>query len=491
MWDCHSCDPGSNPGPGADSSLRIPTSTNIDDIISLNRETDTRSIVNQQEKETHNYSSDKYKVAPSFKNNYQMRDLYNRKKKLDYWTDRIHKDLDEHDKKDVVKFLEIMQEKDQSILTITRCISIVIQIRKQIDKPLSKFTKEDIKAIFQWMDNKKYKVETVEKYRAVIKKFYKMVYGSNEYYPDCVKWFSVKVGKDKHSQERGLDIAEYLEEEEVPILIENTPTLQKRAFLACLYESGSRPEEFLRLSNLDCKIDTNGAILILRGKTGERRIRIVSFAKLLQQWLDIHPLKHQKQFPLWISQATNYNNQPLGLRGAQLIIEEALAKAKLDKHKRLYLLRHSRATHLCKWFTEAQMCVFFGWQHGTKVVRRYIHLSGKDLDTTLLSISSEEGKQVNKQAEYLLKTRKCNRCTETLSPTQQFCGRCGLTTTLAEQYTKELDLERENKELKQQIQTVKEEMNDKFNKIILMIQQIPSLSHIKPKVLLQKEIDKL
>jgi hypothetical protein len=40
-----------------------------------------------------------------------------------------------------------------------------------------------------------------------------------------------------------------------------------------LYESGSRPEEFVRLSNLDYKIDINGAILILRGKTGERRIR--------------------------------------------------------------------------------------------------------------------------------------------------------------------------------------------------------------------------
>ena len=64
---------------------------------------------------------------------------------------------------------------------------------------------------------------------------------NNEYYPDCLKWFSVKVGKDKHSQEKGLDIAEYLEEEEeIPILIENTPTLQKKAFLACLYESGSR-----------------------------------------------------------------------------------------------------------------------------------------------------------------------------------------------------------------------------------------------------------
>jgi hypothetical protein len=55
-----------------------------------------------------------------------------------------------------------MQEKDQSILTITRCISIIIQIRKQIDKPLSKFMKEDIKAIFRWMDNNRYKVETIE-----------------------------------------------------------------------------------------------------------------------------------------------------------------------------------------------------------------------------------------------------------------------------------------------------------------------------------------
>lgn len=181
-----------------------------------------------------------------------------------------------------------------------------------------------------------------------------------------------------------LEIAEYLEENEVPLLIDAAPTIQKEAFLACLYEVGTRPEEFLRLTNIDIKLDTNGAILFLRGKTGERRVRIVSFAKLLQQWLEIHPLKDRHQFPIWISQATNYINTPLRLRGAQKIIQEALLKVNLDKHKRLYLLRHSRATHLCKHLTEAQMCVFFGWDIGTKVVRRYIHLSGKDLDNTLL-----------------------------------------------------------------------------------------------------------
>ena len=100
----------------------------------------------------------------------QMRDIYNRKKKLEYWIGKIYSILDKDDQNDVLKFLEIMQEKDQSILTITRCISIIIQIRKQIDKPLSKVAKDDIKLIFQWMDNKRYKVETLEKYRAVFKK---------------------------------------------------------------------------------------------------------------------------------------------------------------------------------------------------------------------------------------------------------------------------------------------------------------------------------
>jgi hypothetical protein len=104
MWDCHSCDPGSNPGPGVQPSVRIPTSTNIH-LTRINPKTDKNSIVQQN---NNNDSSDKYKIVKLFENT-QMRDLYNRKKKLDYWTDRIYKDLDEHDKKDVLKFLLFLQ----------------------------------------------------------------------------------------------------------------------------------------------------------------------------------------------------------------------------------------------------------------------------------------------------------------------------------------------------------------------------------------------
>ena len=127
------------------------------------------------------------------------------------------------------------------------------------------------------MENKGYKASTNEKFRQVLKLFYKTVYGNNEYYPEQVKWFSVKLGKEKAGKETSMDMAEHLEEEEVQKLIESAPTIQKKAFLACMYESGARPEEFLRLTSYDVRIDSNGAIFMLRGKTGERGVRIIVF----------------------------------------------------------------------------------------------------------------------------------------------------------------------------------------------------------------------
>lgn len=91
----------------------------------------------------------------------------------------------------------------------------------------------------------------------------------------------------------------------------------------------------LRLTNSDIRIDSKGAVFILRGKTGERRVRIIAFTKLLQQWLNVHPLKHLNSYPIWISEDTNYKNNALGLRGAEKIIEEALPKSGLaNKHAR-------------------------------------------------------------------------------------------------------------------------------------------------------------
>jgi len=212
-----------------------------------------------------------------------MRDLYHRQDRLTYWIRRVNTDLEEIDRKDVLKLIGNMQDKERAILWIIRCITALLLIRKQLGKPFRNATKDDIRSIPKWMEQKSYKASTNEKFRQILKLFYKTIYGNSEYYPDQVKWFSVKLGKEKAGKETSMDMAEYLEEEEVQKLIESAPTLQKKAFLASMYESGARPEEFLRLTNTDIRIDSKGAVLMLRGKTGERRVRIISFSKLLQQ----------------------------------------------------------------------------------------------------------------------------------------------------------------------------------------------------------------
>lgn len=60
----------------------------------------------------------------------------------------------------------------------------------------------------------------------------------------------------------------YLETEEVKKLIDTAPSVQRKAFIACMYETGARPEEFLRLTSMDIKVELNGIAVILRGKTG-------------------------------------------------------------------------------------------------------------------------------------------------------------------------------------------------------------------------------
>jgi len=136
---------------GSGGSLRVPTQKYKETSIKEDtKDEKRRTYANKQ-------------LCHITDSHFEMRDLYNRKKRLDYWIGKIHQDLDGNDKTDVLKFLEIMQEKDQSILTIIKGIAVILQIRKQFEKPFSQITKGDMKLLFKWMDEKKYMIETHEK----------------------------------------------------------------------------------------------------------------------------------------------------------------------------------------------------------------------------------------------------------------------------------------------------------------------------------------
>ena len=142
--------------------------------------------------------------------------------------------------------------------------------------------------------------------------------------------------------------------------------------------------------------------------------------------MSITPLKHENQFPLWITEATNRKNQPLGLRGAENIIYDAMTTANLNhKHSRLYLLRHSRATHLAsRRFKEAHLCKWFGWSVGTKVVGKYIHMAGVDLDDALAQAYPDSKVKLIKKTESCLTPKPCWRCKELTDISATVCWKC-------------------------------------------------------------------
>jgi hypothetical protein len=203
---------GYNPAQSTESSVQIPK---ICERKRLHKNNETK--IHQMLKRL---------SCPDLVINYDMKDLYHRKDKFAYWINRINTDLQEPDKGDVLKFIQFMKDKESSILWIIRCITALLLMRKQLKKNFKDAGKDDIRLLLKWMDDNNYKASTHEKFRRILKFYYKVVYGKNEYYPEEVGWFSVNVGKERYGKEGQINMSEYLEEEEVQKLIEAAPTLR-------------------------------------------------------------------------------------------------------------------------------------------------------------------------------------------------------------------------------------------------------------------------
>ena len=92
---------------------------------------------------------------PIHTKNYEMRDLYHRHDKLAYWIQRVNGELEEPDKTDILKLVEHMQDRERAILWITRCITALLLMRKQLGKPFRVASKDDIRHVLKWMEQKR------------------------------------------------------------------------------------------------------------------------------------------------------------------------------------------------------------------------------------------------------------------------------------------------------------------------------------------------
>ncbi|MFQ5406020.1 MAG: tyrosine-type recombinase/integrase [Candidatus Micrarchaeia archaeon] len=265
--------------------------------------------------------------------------------------------------------------------------------------------------------------------------FYKWLKGDDETFPPEIAWLKPKLKNNARKLPE-----ELLTQDEVLRIAQAAVNARDKALVLVLYESGCRIGEILSLRIKNVLFDQYGAILRVTGKTGDRRVRIISSAPALSSWVENYSKSKEPEAPLWPSLATNYpqKNQPMEHRSVLVTLKRSTEKAGIKKRVYPHLFRHSRATFLAEKLTEAQMKEYFGWVQSSEMAATYVHLSGRDVDNALLALQGLVKSEDKKEEQF--KVCFCPRCKEKNSPSAKFCLRCG--TPMKEQIAAQVEDEK-------------------------------------------------
>jgi len=355
-------------------------------------------------------------------------DAHHYKKRLDQVLEKIKSDqaISKKNKQTIFKFKENCFVEGLSFGRIVRYMYDLRNLARWLGKDFENATKDDIKTLIGKIENMTFLVKrsgkeipyqesTKRGYKIAIRKLYKSI-KELEDYPEEVKWIKTH---DKKCEKIRLP-EDMFTEEDISKLINAADNARDKAFISILYESGCRIGEMLFLRIKHVKFDEYGAQLLVNGKTGFRRVRIITSVPFLMDWINKHPKKEEPESPLWITR--NYTQ--INYAAIRTTLSRIAKKAGVKKRMNPHNFRHSRATYLANHLTEAQMKEFFGWVQASDMASIYVHLSGRDVDNALLKVYGI--KNNNEKQESELKPRNCPRCQQINQFSNKFCSKCGM-----------------------------------------------------------------
>jgi integrase/recombinase XerD len=330
---------------------------------------------------------------------------------LNRWIEKHFAKLSPARRAKLGEYLRHMKLKGFSLWTIKANLQAVLSLGD--GKPYEELGEPDLAS---WLSPISHlKPESVRSYKRRIKAFLRFVHGLQSGQPSPP---FLRVLKDRNQRDLPKHI---LSPEEVGKLIASCESLRNRALVHVLYESGCRAGEVLRLRVGDVEFDHLGGVVVVKGKTGMRRVRLIESVPDLQRWLTVHPQRTNPEAPLFLSKSGGFmTNERL-----DDMLKQAARKAGINKRVYAHLLRHSRATHLAKVLTEDQLRVYFGWSKTSHVPARYVHLSGRDVDDALARLygmGNGQGGRVCPRCGFLNPSGGlyCSRCSAVLSEAEAF-----------------------------------------------------------------------
>lgn len=289
-------------------------------------------------------------------------------------------------------------------------------------KAADKITKEDIQdyLIHRRKNNKQ---RTINGDIIALRKFYEWLKPGNDFFT------GIKVKQPKNY----LPVEQLITTEDVKKLLAVCKSQRDRAILILIWDSGCRLDEILTRNINHVQFDEHGATMIVNGKTGMRKVRLIDSLPDIRLWLNQHPIKNNPDAPLFVTER-RYDHKEGKVQGERRLdhntIQNMLKKigrlAEIDKSVHPHALRHARLTYFVKQgFMESELRILAGWTKESNMAATYIHLSGGDVDRKLLAKNG----LIKDDEELLLKTLKpgkCPRCSAENPVDAKYCSICGL-----------------------------------------------------------------
>ncbi len=295
--------------------------------------------------------------------------------------------------------------------------------RNRSFNPLSA-TISDIEAVIGWINSQPYKMSTRDDMKFVIRKLVQYAkFGScskKTPIPPEVSWFSVSTRDDKDSRVKPESL---LTIEEVKRMMAAAENERDRALLSVLFEAALRPGELLGMTVGSVEFKDGYCLISAVGKTGVKRIPLVASFMPLLEWLEKHPRRNDPKAPLWASLGNNSKGGRVSYYYLRKLLKKLAAEAGIRKDVWPYLFRHTALTNMAKVMTEAKLELYAGWVQGSRMTKRYVHFSARDLEETMLQL---HGMLKGGECNAVLKVVECPRCKTKNRPDAVRCSFCGL-----------------------------------------------------------------
>jgi site-specific recombinase XerD len=320
-------------------------------------------------------------------------------------------------------FLDHLSALGLSVGRVSKYGSHLPPLLRQVKVDLKAITKTDVEEIVATINNGNYTAWTKHDKKLILRKLVQYAkMGSctrNTPWPDEVSWISLTV-KEKDFR---VTPETLLTSEDFSAIIKATTNKRDRAMFYVLFEAALRPGELLTMRTTGVVFKDEYCLISANGKTGIKRIPLVVSCKPLLEWLEEHPYRNEHDAPLWCALSKNRNGNHLSYKSFCKLIKTITQRANLKKDIWPYLFRHTALTSMAKVFTESRLEQFAGWAYGSKMSRRYVHFSARDLEDAVLEL---HGLKATSKDNGLVSLVECSRCGNKEPLGNVRCTKCGM-----------------------------------------------------------------